>query len=194
MAYSADAILNRLPSDDPVAPAVRAIREDAARMIADIRSLVAGLRPRAIDELGLVGAWQQLAESGPDHSGHGRVRLRGAPTTIGPLPAHLEVAAYRIVAEALTNAAKHAPEAPVRLVWLLTPHFLRVRVSNPVTAPGSEHRGVGLNSMRERAVEAGGVLTAETRRGRWVVEARLPLQQPPPSQPMSSQPMSSPAR
>jgi signal transduction histidine kinase len=95
-----------------------ALEADLDAALADIRRLVYNLRPPALDELGLVGALERVAT---DYSaGQGRAKTSGtvavdglrisleAPASMPPLPAAVEVAAYRIVQEALANVARHA--------------------------------------------------------------------------------------
>jgi signal transduction histidine kinase len=96
-----------------------------------------------------------------------------------PLPPGLDLAAYRIVQESLTNVAKHAGtgSARVRLSW--EPGHLTVVVADDGTGvramPGGPP-GHGLIGMRERAVAVGGQLTAGGRpEGGFLVRARLPL-------------------
>src|SRR5262249_10150122 len=72
--------------------------------IADIRRVVYALRPPALDDLGLVLA---LREQAAQYS-HGLQIAIDAPEHLSPLPAAVEVAAYRIVQEALTNVVRHA--------------------------------------------------------------------------------------
>ncbi|WP_112134601.1 sensor histidine kinase [Glycomyces dulcitolivorans] len=98
--------------------------------------------------------------------------------TARPLGQQGEFAAFRIVQEALTNAAKHAPGTAVTLHFDWSEHRLDLRVTNPVVPSGHERAagtGHGLIGMRERALAAGGTLTAETLPGNWFeVHATLP--------------------
>lgn len=95
-----------------------------------------------------------------------------------PLPAAVEVAAYRIATEALTNAARHAQATRVRLV-LSCAADLQVEVSDD--GPGNGHSavwppGVGLTSMAERAAELRGSCSAgPSPAGGGTVRAALPL-------------------
>jgi signal transduction histidine kinase len=128
-----------------------------ARTVSDVRSTVLGLHPSILDELGLEGALRELVEafSGPRQ----RVHLRGALGALSGLSAGTEVAAYRIVAEALTNAQRHAG---ARLVQVEVHRFqdsVEVTITDDGTgiadAPGP---GVGLRSMARRAMDVGGEL------------------------------------
>jgi signal transduction histidine kinase len=89
---------------------------------------------------------------------------------------------YRIVQEALTNATKHAPGAPVHVHLTWTREHLEVKVVNDAPAAGTPRgsgTGHGLIGMRERAVAAGGRLqTGRTDSWGYEVRASLPTQPP----------------
>jgi signal transduction histidine kinase len=114
-----------------------------------------------------------------------QVRSAGLEVTVdvdgtpGPLPPGLDLSAYRIVQEALTNALKHGGRAPTSVQVGYGAEKLTIRVSNPAaTAPaGTDQRiGHGLISMRERAALYGGALEAGPGpEGDFVVHATLPL-------------------
>ncbi|MBW4720614.1 sensor histidine kinase [Saccharothrix obliqua] len=91
------------------------------------------------------------------------------------LPPPTARAVHRIVQEALTNAAKHAPDAPVRITVTTTPDTTVVRVRNPTTgtrrAPGA---GTGLTALRERARLAGGTIETTHRDQVFELVATLP--------------------
>ncbi|MFI8305354.1 sensor histidine kinase [Streptomyces sp. NPDC085927] len=95
-----------------------------------------------------------------------------------PLPPGVELSAYRIVQEALSNVLRHAPGATARVVLAYDPHGLGVEVTNTRPtgeAPPSAGAGHGLLGMRERAAMLGGSLTARPRSdGGYRVAARLP--------------------
>ncbi|MFI6597042.1 histidine kinase [Nonomuraea sp. NPDC050536] len=132
----------------------------------DIRHLVYGLRPPALDELGLAGAVEELTFGGP-------VQTAG---DLDGLPAAVEVATYRIVQEALTNARKHADATRID-VRLERDTCLHVTVSDDGRGlPPDARAGVGMSSMRERAAELGGTCVVRGRRGGGtIVHAELPL-------------------
>jgi signal transduction histidine kinase len=142
--------------------------------VADIRRLVYGLRPPALDEFGLVRAVHMHAarmegtEEGPT------VSIESSPQGLGPLPAAVEVAAYRIVTEALTNVARHA-RARTCVVRISLNGALEVEVADDGTGfPAGCRAGVGITAMRERAAELGGTLTVESMPTGTRVRARLP--------------------
>jgi signal transduction histidine kinase len=93
-----------------------------------------------------------------------------------PLPAGVDLAAYRIVQEALTNARRHAPGAAVEVELRYREKMLRLRVRDDGPGPSGGRGGHGLAGMRERAAAAGGRLRAgPAEGGGFVVEAELPL-------------------
>ncbi|AZM61023.1 MULTISPECIES: sensor histidine kinase [unclassified Streptomyces] len=106
-----------------------------------------------------------------------------------PLPPGVELSAYRIVQEALSNVLRHAPGATAHVALAYDPHGLRVQVVNTGPAreaPPSAGAGHGLLGMRERAVMLGGRLTAGPWAGRgYRVDAYLPASAPPATEPPS---------
>jgi signal transduction histidine kinase len=141
--------------------------------IADIRRVVYDLRPPALDDLGLVLA---LHEQATNYSQAGLQITVVAPERMPPLPAAVEVAAYRIVQEALTNVIRHA-QACTCAVRLSLGDALDVEVKDDGRGlPPDGRAGVGLTSMRERAAELGGTWRIESLPGRGTcIQARLPL-------------------
>jgi signal transduction histidine kinase len=148
---------------DPTAAdkALAGMADELRSAVTDIRRLARGLRPRNLDDLGLVEALrQQVSRYSADNSGlHVTVNATGE---LEELPAAVEVAAFRIALEAVTNAARHAGahRCDVRLA-------LNGGLTVEVTDDGQGLSqdavpGVGLGSMRERAEELGGscVVTA----------------------------------
>lgn len=126
--------------------------------VADIRRMVYELRPPALDELGLVAALQEKARQIGQTSD---MDIIVDALLLPPLPAAIENAAYRIVLEAVTNAARHA-QASRCCICLTVNGCLRIEVSdNGRGLPSNHQRGVGINSMLERAAELGGTCVVE---------------------------------
>jgi len=150
-----------------------AIHTQAA--IADIRRVVYDLRPPALDDLGLVLA---LREQAAHYTQAGLQITIAAPDQLPPLPAAVEVAAYRIVQEALTNVVRHA-QARTCTVGLTLGDALDVEIRDDgVGLPPGGRAGVGLTSMRERTTELGGTCRIESVPGRGTcIRAQLPLHQ-----------------
>ena len=175
VAFTSDAARN-LVRTDPAATEelLRQLRSDTVTAIEEIRRMVYAMRPPALDELGLVPALRQQANGLCNRAGETvRVDVNG-PDDLPPLPAAVEVAAYRIVVEALTNVARHSdsPSAAVRLEP--TADGLRIEVTDRGRSD-EWHPGVGLSSMRERAEELGGTLIAGSGPDGGQVTAVLPL-------------------
>lgn len=146
--------------------------------IAEIRRLVSDLRPAALDDLGLVAA---LAEAAAEYERLGRLRITVEGPGLPTLPAAVEVAAYRIVLEAMTNVVRHASarRCDVTLaIGALGQLLLEVQDDGSGISP-SASRGVGLSSMRERAAELGGSFSIKPLpSGGTLVTAALPLRTP----------------
>ena len=130
----------------------------------DVRSLVEGLRPPALDHGGLLGALQQHAELSAV------MGAEGPPTVafevagdLSVLPAAVEVAAYRIAQEAISNATKHAGAQRITVQMTRMENGLTVEVDDDGigVAANTNHSGVGLASMTERASELGGWCSKE---------------------------------
>jgi signal transduction histidine kinase len=151
------------------------VQHDVEGLLSDVRRISHDLRPAALDELGLVDALRQRAEAITDASnGHPLVRVDA--DGIPALPAAVEVATYRIVSEALSNAVRHA-DASVCTVRLSADGALHVEVWDDGRGlPDKVSRGVGLDSMAERAAELGGRCVVESSAvSGTTVRAELPL-------------------
>ncbi|WP_254047256.1 sensor histidine kinase [Streptomyces aureus] len=180
-----------LSIDEPATTrqALTVIRENSVAGLAEMRRLIGLLRdssgdtePAAAPTLAGLDALVEQARDNAGPSGLDLVLEDGRESTAG-LPAPVELAAYRIVQESLTNALKHAAPGEVRVVLTGGQAALTVEVTSPrgdrpgPTAPGS---GAGLVGMRERvdllggAFEAGPVTDRDGRK-RWQVRAELPM-------------------
>ena len=172
------------PRDPAAADGLLAeLEADMEAALADVRRLVYDLRPPALDELGLAGAIREAAAQygaarmteSPDYARRLDISV-DAPERSRSLPAAVEVAAYRVAQEALTNVVRHA-EARNCIIRLSFDGALELEVTDDgVGLPEDRHAGVGLTSMRERAVELGGTCIIEPMQGGGTrVLARLPL-------------------
>jgi signal transduction histidine kinase len=152
---------------------------DVRTTLTDIRRLVDGLRPPALDELGLLGAIEQQAARLGGSSGSGpatAITIQASPTPLPDLPAAVEVAAYRITVEALTNAVRHAEARTCRVTLEVGERLVIEVIDDGRGVPTAVTPGTGLESMEARAVELGGSLWIEARRGGGTrLEARLPI-------------------
>lgn len=177
IAFAADAAANFLDDQpDQSRRLLDTLRRDARTALGDVRRVADDLRPPALDELGLVGALRQRADQLTWRADGAAVRVRvEAPPTLPELPAAVEVAAYRIAAEALTNVVRHS-RADTALVRLSCTDQLEVDVTDDGPPNGAWTPGVGLLAMRERAQELGGRLSAGPSGGGGRVWARLPLE------------------
>ncbi len=152
---------------------VGTVAEQARTAVEDVRRLVAGLRPPVLDDLGLLEALRTTGPAAQEGPPVVRFHVHGDLTS---LPAAVEVAAYFIVGEALTNVVRHASATAADVRLEATQDVLTVLVEDDgVGFPEGASKGVGLVSMRERAVELGGgcAVTATGKGTR--VRAELPL-------------------
>ncbi|HZC70615.1 MAG TPA: GAF domain-containing sensor histidine kinase [Jatrophihabitans sp.] len=159
------------------------LEQELQSAIGEVRRLFETLRPPALDQLGLVPAIREhidilATRMRTDEDSPQQVSFDlDVSGDLVSLPAIVEVAAYRIVCEALTNVARHSG-ARTCTVTLNRDKGLRVEVvDDGVGFSGRPGRGLGLGSMRERAAELGGtfVIDAPALGGTRIV-ARLPVQ------------------
>jgi PAS domain S-box-containing protein len=152
-------------------------QEHIADEMEKLRGLISELRPAALDELGLEASVRDLAER--THAVYGlRVDTRlDLPAPQGPA-SEIDTAAYRIVQECLSNAARHADASLVVVELARRDGHLRIRVSDDGRGfqPGHAGEGFGLRGMRERVELLDGRLTIALREeGGTEVTATLPL-------------------
>ncbi|REF00436.1 sensor histidine kinase [Thermomonospora umbrina] len=139
------------------------VRGDLRTVLGDVRRLVHDLRPPALDQFGLEGAVRRQAEQFTGGGLRVSVEVRGE---LAELPAAPEVAAYRIVAEALSNTARHAGARRCEVRLAAAADGLEVEVvDDGAGVAAGAGMGVGLVGMRERAEELGGRCTVSARNG-----------------------------
>jgi len=179
VAYQVQAASRALPRDPARATELLTQLEvDVEQTTVEVRRLVDGLRPPVLDDLGLVPA---IRQHGARFGGAGRRTLRSvivdirAPTSLPRLPAAVEVAAYRIATEAITNVVRHA-DARHCVVDIRFGDGLELEVTDDGRGIDSRPDGAGMTSMRERAEELGGTCVAEAGRARGTrIHVRLPV-------------------
>jgi signal transduction histidine kinase len=178
LTLKAETARNLIPSNPHAADAMLAdLTAQTQSAIADIRRLVYELRPPALDELGLVSAIRDQAAH-YNLSGGLRVSVDAPENPLPALSAAIEVAAYRIAVEAMTNVARHARAQHCEIHITLN-DALQIEITDDGVGISPSHPpGVGLTSMRERTAELGGTLQVEgvAQSGTRIV-ARLPLKQ-----------------
>ena len=170
-----DALRDRWPIADPAAAMLLGqIKSEISHCVLDVRRVVEGLRPPALDDLGLVGVVREHAAS---LAATGLVVDVDCPSSLEVVGAAVEVAAYRIVTEAMTNVVRHARASRCVVSLGRADGWLRVEVTDDGVGLRDSHTdGIGLASMRERAAELGGSLTISTTDGRGAtVVAALPV-------------------
>ena len=200
IALQSEAVLSATGRDPAGERAVmRAVRENSLQALAEMRTMIDLLRD---DAAGRAPARQDDARA-PRLAGMDRLvtsaRAAGLRVTVHGepppgLPAAVDAAAYRILQEALTNAVAHAPRAEACVTLAVHGGRLVLDVSNDLARPpalaagrgpvpdgagngtaSGTGTGTGVPSMRTRAAEAGGSLTAGAAGGRWHVHAELPV-------------------
>ncbi|MET7764140.1 histidine kinase [Streptomyces sp. NPDC005393] len=165
------------PPGHPARPQLCEAAETLAEALVEVRRITAGLAPAALAERGLTGAVRDLAHRlGVDGL---RVSVASRPAVLPPLSPGVETAAYRIAAESLTNAVRHARARQVGVELTAGPDTLEVKVIDD----GSGLRetavpGIGLASVAERAEEIGGSCSVTGSATGTVVHAVLPLAGP----------------
>src|SRR5215211_1261364 len=176
IALGADAAANLIKTDPVQAnELLTTLRRDTRVALADVRRLVDDLRPRALDELGLVGALQQRADQLGWRADGEAVEVKlDLPAEMPPLPAAVEVATYRVATEALTNVVRHSKATRV-VVRVFVGDRLEVSITDDGPPNGRWSPGVGLTAMRERVTELGGAFEAGPSPTGGQVSASFPL-------------------
>ena len=163
------------PGTGELAARLDAVAEEATRAMAELRDLARGVHPAVLAEGGLRPALRGLARRSAVPVGL-EVRVEGR------LPEQVETAAYFAVAEALTNAAKHADATVVSVAVEVHDRVLRVRVSDDGRGGADPCAGSGLVGLKDRVEALGGRFAVQTAPGAGTtVHAELPLRSPAPS-------------
>jgi len=180
MVLQVGAVRHKLPGElGDEADALRGVEQAGRTALAEMRRLLAAMREDGED-------LELVPQPGLDSVGSlvADVERAGLPVTLHvegeatPLPRAIDLSAYRIVQEALTNVLKHARAARADVTLRYAPDALQIQVRDDGTGggDGSNGPGFGLVGVRERVKIYGGTLTAGTApEGGFVVDATLPL-------------------
>jgi signal transduction histidine kinase len=158
--------------------AMRDAVERIEHEIANLRSIITDLRPPALDELGLRAAIESLLDRYREQSGlevQHELTIARLATGAERLEEDLEIAVYRLVQEALTNAIKHASAGSVRVAVRESAGEVLVEVQDDGCGfdVANVDQGFGLAGMRERVGLAGGTLNIESSAEGTLLTARL---------------------
>jgi signal transduction histidine kinase len=153
-------------NEDDVRAATAQLRELVVTTLQDVRRLAVELRPKALDDFGLVPALERLAETFGEQTG---IKVELEPQ-LGDerLPSELETALYRITQEALTNVVKHAQANHVSIVLARREGSVTALIEDDgrgFTPGDTREEGLGMLGMQERIALVGGQLTVESSRG-----------------------------
>jgi len=158
-----------LPPGSPAAEPVAAAHEQAKLLMAELRELIHGIQPQVLSDLGLPAAIGELADAAP------------VPVAVdagglaGRLPGPVENTAYFVVAEALTNIAKHSGATSARVTARQQAGMLAVEITDNGRGGASPAGGTGLTGLADRVAVAGGrMLLSSPHGGPTVVRAELP--------------------
>jgi signal transduction histidine kinase len=162
-------------SDGERAEALAAVREQVVETLHDVRRLAVELRPKALDDFGLVPALERLRDTFAEQTGmrvdlESRIRER--------LPTDVETALYRIVQESLTNIVKHAQATAVSIVLAPKDRAVTALIEDDGRGftPDGSGEGLGLLGMGERLALLGGRLKIESSHGAGTtIVAEVPL-------------------
>jgi signal transduction histidine kinase len=143
-------------------------RQEVTASLAELRDLARGIHPAAVSDHGLAVALESLATRAPIP-----VQVIGAPT--GRLPEHVELAAFFIVSEALTNVAKHAKASSAVVELDKTVDLLVVEVRDDGVGGAGADAGTGLRGMADRVEALGGRLRVWSPKGQGTrIRAEIP--------------------
>lgn len=175
IAFRVDAVTNTLRTDTDAAEGLMSdVGADLRAVIEDVRRIVYGLRPIELDDLGLLDAVRQQAAAIPVQGGRTVAVEITSTKDLPQLSPAVELAAYRIIMESVTNVLRHST-AQACAVTLTAGDHLDVTIADSGTPPPGWRPGVGIRSMRDRAEELGGTASAGPGEAGWIVRARLPL-------------------
>ena len=155
--------LKTVETSDDVPVALASLRELVVNTLQDVRRLAVELRPKALDDFGLLPAVERLVETFRAATG---IEVQFEPR-LGEerLPAEVETTLYRVIQEALTNVAKHAAAQSVSVLLVRRDASATAVIEDDgqgFTSADEAEGGIGLAGMRERLALLGGRLIIES--------------------------------
>jgi signal transduction histidine kinase len=150
--------------DESTRAAVHDVRELVVRTLQEVRQLAVELRPKVLDDFGLVPALERLTQTLAEQTG---LEIELLARIEGRLPEETETALYRIVQEALTNVVKHAAARHVSIVLARKDGTVTALIEDDgrgFEPAATREGGFGLVGMRERVALLGGTLRVESRK------------------------------
>jgi signal transduction histidine kinase len=159
-------------ANGPVAELVEEALANARRGMDEVRELARGIHPRILSSGGLGPALKTIARRSP------------IPVTVdmqsgARLPENVEVAAYYVASEALTNAAKHAHASEVRITVGVDDRSLSLTIRDDGVGGADPSRGSGLIGLHDRVAALGGALMVHSEPGAGtVLTAQIPVAAP----------------
>jgi signal transduction histidine kinase len=166
LGVSLQRLRTRVAGDPSALPLLDMASGDLRQALRELRELARGIHPTLLTESGLAEALGALIERSPVNATLDHVPMRR-------YPAPIETTVYYVVAEALTNVAKHAPTASVRVAVTEHDHHLRARIVDDGPGGANATRGSGLRGLDDRVGSAGGSLTVSSSTGTEIL-AELP--------------------
>ncbi|MCW3017668.1 MAG: two-component system sensor kinase [Solirubrobacterales bacterium] len=153
----------------PVAELVEEALANAQRGMDEMRELARGIHPRILSSGGLRPALKTLARRSP-------IPVTVDMPTVARLPEDIEVTAYYVASEALTNAAKHAHASEVRITVDVGDRWIVLTISDNGTGGADPSRGSGLIGLHDRVEALGGALAVHSEPGAGtVLTAQIPV-------------------
>jgi signal transduction histidine kinase len=163
-------------SPEEVSTGLASVRELAVTTLQDVRRLAVELRPKALDDFGLLPALERLTETFAGQTG---IDVRLTSTLPAErLPSEVETTLYRIAQEALTNVLKHARASTVSIVLTGQGPTVTAVIEDDGLGfvPGETREGgLGLIGMRERAILVGGRLAIESGDSGTTIVVEIPV-------------------
>jgi signal transduction histidine kinase len=160
-----------MPPDSPAARTVASAHEQAKQLMAELRELIHGIHPQVLADLGLPAALGELADQSP------------IPVTVNSslaerLPGQIEATAYFVVAEALTNIAKHSGATRASVTARQHDGVLTLEISDNGHGGADPAHGTGLTGLADRAaVIDGRMLLSSPAGGPTLLRVELPCSQ-----------------